>query len=213
MSSSGPDFWPFFPLLFVGLWLVIGMTLSALAGWYGLASAFPNRKERAIRTVRFQSGSMGLGVSFNGILTLSACPSGLRVAVWRMFGPFSKPFLVPWSQINATETRRFFIIRTRLGFGSPEVGRLTLEPAAWLKLRQASPGWDSSQDLLPATANAHLLQTLLIQWAAFTAIAGAFFYLAGHQMQGGGLSAAMCFGFPAVLFGIGQGFRYFTQRL
>ena len=96
--KQAPDplyFLIFFPLL----WFAVTMLLSFLSGWFGLMERFPDRAENPLLTLTGQSGSLGK-VSMSRILTLSVCPTGLRIGIMRIFGPFSRDFLVPWDEIT-----------------------------------------------------------------------------------------------------------------
>ena len=114
------------PLVFVAFWLFVTSILGAMTGWFTLMKQFPNRSQRALLRLGQLSGNMGFGVAMNGILSLSVCPDGLRVGIWRIFGPFCRPFFVPWSQLTVSRREGFFGPRAELRFGHPEVGRLTV---------------------------------------------------------------------------------------
>ena len=133
-------------VIFVGLWLLITTLLGALTGWSGLARRFPDRDETPRIELKAQSGAMGLGVQLRGVLTLAACPSGLRVAISRALAPFSKPFFVPWGEIDAKPRKELLASLTRLGFGVPEAGALTLSTRIWDRL--------SSPDAQPRVTDA-----------------------------------------------------------
>ena len=60
---------------------------------------YPDQSDEPILRLRGQSGTMGLGVGMNGVLILSVCPTGLRVGMMRVFGPFCRDFFVPWESI------------------------------------------------------------------------------------------------------------------
>ena len=120
--------------IFAALWLSITILLGVLAGWSGLARRFPDRDETPRIQLRAQSGAMGMGVQLHGVLTLAACPSGLRVTISRGLAPFSKPFFVPWSEIQAKPKRALLADLTRLGFGMPEAGALTVSKRIWDRL-------------------------------------------------------------------------------
>ena len=86
----------------------------------------------------WQSGSMGMGVNFSNCLTLAATSRGLSVRVWRVFGLFQRPLLIPWSEITATP-KRFLLIRTvRLEFGHPPSGSLRIKEQTWNRLIAAA---------------------------------------------------------------------------
>jgi hypothetical protein len=89
----------FFPLFFVALWLAVTTILALLSGWFKLTTEFPDQSIEPILRLRGQSGTMGLGVGMRGILILSVCPTGLRVGMMRIFGPFCRDFFVPWESI------------------------------------------------------------------------------------------------------------------
>jgi hypothetical protein len=86
---------PGFLLFFAAMWLAMTTLLGAMSGWNGLEARYPDTGEPALLVLRGRSGQMGKGVNMSGILRLSACRSGLRIGIARMFGPFQKPFLVP----------------------------------------------------------------------------------------------------------------------
>jgi hypothetical protein len=130
-------FFPFaFPVVFAGMWLLVTVILSAAAGLPALARRFPDRDEPAGVTLHWQSGMMGANVRLNRVLTLSACPSGLRVAIWKPFALFAKPFLVPWNEIHMEERKVLFGTLTKLTFGEPAAGHLTLYPKTWARLTE-----------------------------------------------------------------------------
>lgn len=103
-----PGFFAVFPIFFIALWLAVTSILGVMSGWFGLAERFPDRREPTLAKIGGLSGMMGIGVSMRGILTLTACQSGLRVSIWRIFGPFSRPFLVPWREISTRPVTIFF---------------------------------------------------------------------------------------------------------
>jgi hypothetical protein len=58
--QHGNPFPMLFPFLFVGMWLVISLILSAASGWFALRWRYPDRPEPALRTIHMQSGTMDL---------------------------------------------------------------------------------------------------------------------------------------------------------
>lgn len=133
-----------FPGFFIGMWLVVTTILGIMSSWFRLQRRFPSGKEVSRLTIRTLFGQMGLGVQMGGGLTLSACPSGLRVGMLRLFGPFQRPFLVPWEQIKAEPRTLFFLPSVRLSFGDSEVGNLTIDARLWERL--------ASQSSIPGSA-------------------------------------------------------------
>jgi hypothetical protein len=121
---------------FAGFWLLIVAILTRQAGWPALAARYPDQSEHALKTFNGRSGSVG-SVTYQGCLKLSACPSGLHVSVWRLFGPSAKPFLAPWSEIEAEVTKTMFTEWAHLSFGRPEIGRMRIPASLWRGLQQA----------------------------------------------------------------------------
>jgi hypothetical protein len=136
----------FFPFLFVGMWLLISTVLGMWSGWNTLQDEFPDRQERPNLRLRFQSGALGSGrlwnpwgnVQYGNCLRLDACPAGLRISLWKIFGPFLRPIFVPWNEIAVTERRMLVFKMYRLSLGRS--GRtLTVPARTYRKLAAASP--------------------------------------------------------------------------
>lgn len=138
--------WGLFPLFFVGMWLVATSVLAFFAGWPTLQQLFPDRDEQPIDRLRMQSGSLGKGslwnpwgnVRYGGCLRFDVCRSGLRVAVWKIFGPFVGPFFVPWPEITVTEWRFLFFRMYRLSLGRSG-SFLTIRARAYRRIAAKSP--------------------------------------------------------------------------
>jgi hypothetical protein len=215
MDQASRQFATWFPFFFIGLWLAVSGVLGLLSGWFMLMRRYPNTDEEPLVVLYCQSGSMGLGVHMNGILSLGACPSGLRVGMWRIFGPFSRPFFVPWSDIQLEQKTVFLSPRAKLSFGNPVVGTLSVAAPAWQRLAEAS-GVATPMPQLPfAMSNGAIARNLALQWLAVTALFAAFFYFAPRFMPDGGAGyppLALCLGVPAFMVGLSMLFRYFGQR-
>ncbi len=110
----------------VAIWLLVTSLILLSCGWFRLMAAFPDRAEPPILHLRFICGRMGPAANMNGVLTVSVCPSGLRLGVLRVFGPFAKSFLVPWSQLSVMEELSMFP-GVRVQFGDPELGSLVID--------------------------------------------------------------------------------------
>jgi hypothetical protein len=125
-----------FPVLFLAIWLAVTTLLALLSGWFSLMRIYPDRDEQPVLHMPSQSGSMGLGVNLRGVLTLDVCPSGLRVVMMRAFGPFSRPFLVSWSDISVVRKTMFFTPVARLSLGN--AGSLTITTTVADRLASAA---------------------------------------------------------------------------
>src|SRR5438874_1275248 len=115
-----------FPLFFVVVWLMATTILALLSGWFKLMAEYPDRSVEPILRLRGQSGTMGPGVSMRGILILSVCPTGLRVGMMRVFGPFCRDLFVPWESIAVIRKTILVWPIAKLQFGNPVVGTLSL---------------------------------------------------------------------------------------
>lgn len=212
MSQSSADLpaWavPLFPVAFVLFWIAITALLGVFSGWFKLQARFPSDDETPLLRLRMQSGRM-YSVNLNSILTLDACTSGLRVSLWRIFGPFQRPFQIPWSQIEAQPVTRFFEPKVRLNLGRPEAGRLTIDLRTWERLSAASQGTTAPIGI--ATMK-RLERGFLFQWLASTLFVGGMFTAIqvseGRSDPG---SLVTCFAFPAVAFGVLLFIRYLNQ--
>jgi hypothetical protein len=213
--TDQPSPWVFaiFPVFFIGLWLLITVVLGVMSGWYGLMSRFPNRPEMAIRSFKRLSGSMGVGVNMSGILTISVCPSGLRIGIWRIFGPFCRDFFVPWSQLRVIRRNRILWQIAELNFGNPRAGRLKIEGYMANRLARTAAGhWPEMGAFAPESVGQAFFG-VFIQWLAVTVLAGLFFTLAPRLV---GPEAAfppmwISFLFPAIVFGIYSLPRFFAR--
>jgi hypothetical protein len=162
-----------FAIFFVGLWLAITRTLAARSGWLDLARRFPDHSEIPSLKLGFRSGMMAGKVSLSRCLTLAVCPSGLRVAIDRWLGPFSPPFLVPWDELFATQTRR----GVELQFGRPTIGTLRIAPETANRLARAAPGSWPGQGSYTEPPVGVALGRIWLGWAITTAFAGVVFTL------------------------------------
>lgn len=203
-----------FPVLFVGLWLVITTVLGFASGWFSLQQHYPVGHERPLLQLRGRSGSMGIGVAMSGILSLGACSSGLRISISRMFGPFQRSIVVPWSDIRAEPSRSLFEPAVQLSLGPAAIGRLKIDARSWERLREAAAG-AGTRDLPPQTPHVtggSTAKGMLLQWAVITLGTGCFFYFA-PRLQGlsPSIPTAVCFGFPAIVFGFGTIIRFLRQ--
>lgn len=202
----------FFPFFFISLWLFVTSLLGLLAGWFSLQKHYPRGDDDALLTLRGLSGRMGMvGVNFSGVLRLSACPSGLRVGLFRLFGPFQRPFTVPWNAIDAQPKASFFFPMVRLGLGRPEIGTLTISRSVWARLAAASPAHAMAAEAM--VDGQKIRRGFLVQWIAITVLAGSFFFFASRLGPDPvPVPAMVCFGFPAIVLGVGLLIRWLRER-
>ena len=199
-----------FPFYFVALWLGITTLLSLISGWYWLAWKFPNRREEPMLRLGWQSGGMR-GVNMNGILWLSACPSGLRVGINRVFGPFCRSFFVPWESIAVERKTWLFWPIAKLTFGRPPVGSLAIDAYVANRLaRAAAERWPERS--FREETRRDLARRLVIVWAVTTGAAALFFIIVSRATTPNGPPIAVCILFPAVVFGGAMFVKYLRER-
>jgi hypothetical protein len=58
----------------------------------------------------------------------------LRVKVWKLFGPFQKPFFVPWHEISPGEKRLLFFRYVSLLFGTRSGTSLTIRRRTYKRI-------------------------------------------------------------------------------
>lgn len=196
-------------------WIATTALIGALSGWYTLMSRYPDTRERSLLRLGFRSGSMGpLWVHMGGVLTLEACQSGLRVSIWRIFGLFSRPFLVPWGQISARPITYFMRPMVRLDFGDPAIGVLRIDARSWDVLSEAARGAGRADlvAIAPIT-DAQLARNAVLQWALGTTVMAGFLWLAPTWLRPGAphLPVSVCLGLPAAVMGIGSLIQYVVE--
>ena len=180
------DFSKYFPILFpfffVGMWLLVTTILARKAGWPELSTKYPDTDEEAVRVLRFQSGWMG-GVSMSSILRLEACPSGLRVGILKLFGPFSRKFFVPWKEIRILRKRRFIWNVVELDFGG--IGQLSLFDYTANKLARAVSGAWPESGMFPKDSIAEALWQVAKSWLVGILFVVGFFTIVPFLLSGG----------------------------
>lgn len=210
---------PLLMLLFLGLfalfWTAIGALLGLIAGWYALAERFPDRDDHIVLKMGGQSASMGnvrgLPVSMNGCLTLTACEAGLRVGIWRIFGPVCRPFFVPWEEIRAEKGVSLIFARTRLRFGEPQVGTLVLWESVWNILQTAC----LDDSALSKKRLGRAFKVMVVQtWLLPTAISATLFCLiaAVEENRSEQPPWIVLIAFPAIIFAINPMFQFLRLR-
>ncbi len=203
--------------LLIGLplfWFAVTLLLAFVSGWFGLMERYPDREEDPLAVLTSQSGSLG-AVSMRGILTLGICPSGLRVGVTRLFGPFCRDFFVPWEEITVTRADRVFWKAAKLSFGQPSNGNLTVfADVADRMARAAGKHWPEA-GCFPEESGRQAFSRIAKRWVAMTMLASAFLIiaprLAGPRAARPAMAVAIAF--PAIVFGIAAAVQYFRRPM
>ena len=148
-----------------------------------------------------------------GILRLSVCPSGLRVGMVRIFGIFSKDFLVPWQAISVTRRKSFFLPVAELNFGTPSNGRLVIPTHVANRLAHAARESWPERGPVPVESRKTIFRRVFTMWFLQTILASTFFIVAPRIMgpKGSAPPILAAILFPTIVFGIAAGFRYWNQ--
>jgi hypothetical protein len=203
-----------FPVFFVLMWLFVTTLLGRISGWHSLMEKYPDRDEQPLLQLKGQSGSMGPGVNMRNILRIAVCPSGLRLGMMKIFGPFHKDFFVPWEDIRVTrKTSYIFFKMSELQFGNPSEGKLVIRDYIADQLARAAPGKWPEAGAFPPETGGKVFAGVFKEWAISTLLASAFFIVAPRIMSPSnpGFPISIAIAFPAVVFGVGAIFSYFKR--
>jgi hypothetical protein len=207
------NFLAFFPVYFIALWLGLSTVVGWLSGWFKLMSQYPDQNEPALFRIVGQSGTLSSWVGMHGVLRFSVCPSGLRVGMLRLFGPFCRDFLVPWQDITVSRRTRLFWSFADLQFGNPIVGRLTISGQLADRLAREADGRWPEAGSSPPPAHSSLVTRLFVQWALLTCGAALFFTIVPRLAVPTGQHPPILVAvlFPALAFGLIHLLRYFFE--
>ncbi len=133
-----------FALFFVVLWVAIVTLVATLGGWKRLQEEFPDRPSAHIyKRLSMRSAQLGhpiFGASYGNCLNIEVCEPGLRISVWKIFGPFSKPILFPWGKLKV-EPYQWFLWRSyRLRWGEGNRNALIVYRNTAREIAEASRG-------------------------------------------------------------------------
>lgn len=133
--------------LFAVLWIATTALLPHFMGWVTLEKLAPDKDPSELGspldTLRFQGLYLGkgkLGASYRGCVTFEVYADGLRVSIWKLFAPFSKPIFIPFEAMQTEEARVFTFRTTRMKIGPGGEYWMTLGPGTAKSIASASNG-------------------------------------------------------------------------
>lgn len=132
-----------FPIAFIALWFVITVLVPKFSGWDVLEEHHPDREERPVETFRFHGFYLGrekLGASYRGCVAFEVCNSGLRVRVWKVFAPLSKPIFIRWDGLVVEEAKVFMMPAARMKLGPRGEYWMTIASGTMRRIMKASDG-------------------------------------------------------------------------
>ncbi len=106
MQPSPPhaaEFWPFFPVFFVGMWLFVSFIISQ-TGWRSFSNRYPVRTRPPGRVYVSPSSRFGnIFASYRNVIRVVFTDAGVYFYVSFLFRAFHPPFLVPWASVRRVE--------------------------------------------------------------------------------------------------------------
>ena len=133
-----------FALFFVVFWLGVVTLIAKIGGWSRLQDEFPDRPSAHVyKRLSMRTGQLGhpiFGASYRNVLNIDVCEPGLRLGVWKIFGPFSKPILFPWEKLKAEPYQWFFWRSYRLAWGDDHRDALIVFRNTAREIAEASRG-------------------------------------------------------------------------
>ena len=208
-----------FPLFFAAMWFFVTSMIAVTSGWFVLQSRYPNQPEMPIRRWSMASGRLGPLAHYSSCLVLAVCPSGLRIGVWRLFGPFCHDFFVPWRDLRVERLGT----ATRLVIGSGSTGEgavVALSVSNWLASQlaeAAGKSWPEVGATIVEPSVSDVGLKLLLQWVLASCAASLFFTF-GPRLLGGpapSMPVAETVLFPTLFFGAAALIKfvvYFARR-
>ncbi len=119
--------WVFLPLVLFPLFWVLVLWLIAEFGWAKIARRYPLRGTYHGPVSTFESGVIGYGARYNGVLAVGWGEQGLFLHVFVLFRIHHPPLLIPWEEIEeAIFDRYWFTDRLRLRMRESDVPTVTL---------------------------------------------------------------------------------------
>jgi len=128
-------------VVFAAAWIVITLASLVLArsgGWHALARHYAANGAFQGRRLHFQFAQFGGWVGYNGALTPGADAGGLFLSVWPLFRPGHAPLYVPWTEIRASQEKRWLgdVVALRFAAEPDAIVRISMRLAD--RLAQAS---------------------------------------------------------------------------
>ncbi|MDE3164112.1 MAG: hypothetical protein KGL64_12710 [Acidobacteriota bacterium] len=106
-----PYFLPLFPVVFFGVWALVGLLISSLSGWWVLASRF-STDEQPFGEVK-TAGPLFYGIylrfwtHYSSVVRITAAHDALYLSVLFLFRIGHPPLRIPWNEIQFSTTTYF----------------------------------------------------------------------------------------------------------
>ena len=118
MPPSQPhpeEFWPFFPIFFVGMWVLVCFIISHM-GWRSFSARYAMQTRPPGRVYASPSSWFGsIFASYRNVVRVVFTDAGIYFYAMFLFRAFHPPFLVPWASVRRVEKKDgFFCQRYRV---------------------------------------------------------------------------------------------------
>ena len=101
------DFWPFFPVIFLGLWVFVPFIISRM-GWHSFATRYPAPTRPRGNSYNSSGAWFGIFAAYRNVVRVVFTDAGIYCCVMLFFRPFHPPFLVPWQSLKRAEKKESF---------------------------------------------------------------------------------------------------------
>ena len=118
----------------LGIWFLVLWILFVASGWRKLAKRFDAPPLAPDDARRLGSAFIG-AVRYNGVLRLAIDHRGMFLSPYRIFRPFHRPLLVPWSEIRIEEATGRTAAGRQLAFPAVPDTRVVLPQSVLEALR------------------------------------------------------------------------------
>ena len=133
------------PLGFAVWWAVVLCIIGWLSGWQALASRYPGSSPFEGVRRRFQRIHLGWA-GYNNCVTIGTNADGLHLSLFWLFRPGHPPIFVPWSEITARMTRKWWSTVLELRFAAaPSIAVRLSEQLGRQIAADAAQSWDLNE--------------------------------------------------------------------
>lgn len=126
-----------FPVVFVGMWMLVCLILGQVSGWARLAARYavaePDRG-----TSLLTSGRVGF-VNYNNALRVGADECALHLSVLKLFAVGHRPLAIPWSAVRISAQKTLFFKWVRFEISEGPTVRVALSGVRSLAHRGKVP--------------------------------------------------------------------------
>jgi hypothetical protein len=103
--SPAEEFWPFFPVFFAGLWVLVCFIISHM-GWRSFSARYAMPARPSGRIYTSPSSRFGnILASYRNVVRVVFTDEGIYFCAMFLFRAFHPPFLVPWESVRRVEKK------------------------------------------------------------------------------------------------------------